>query len=268
MTMVPSQIPALPTGMVMSPYYNIILFINMLVFAAILVWCIREARRSGSAIPVLIMIGAGIASLQECAFDVMVLVNWADSGHTPLYRIFDRSVPIWMLFAYPWFIGGQGYWMYRKLQQGMTGKQLWSLYFFAWFANLFLEVPALQLGNIYTYFGNQPFRILGFPLWMAWVNALMPILLASAVYAYRDSFTGVRSLLVLAVVPMAVGAAQIMIGWPIWLALNSGAGYGVTHAAAVISLGLSLIVVYLVGVKFCQPAEVRAHRGAAALSAS
>jgi hypothetical protein len=252
--MLPSQIPTAPVGIVMSPYYHLILGINVLVLAAVLVWIVREARRTSSLIPVLIMIGAAVSSLEECAFDVMVLVNWADSGHTPLYRIFDRSVPLWMVLAYPWFIGGMGYWMYSRLKQGMTAKQLWSLYFFAWGANLFLEVPPLQIGNIYTYYGNQPFQILGFPLWMAWTNALMPIFLGALVYALDDILTGVRSWLVVAIVPMAVGAAQIVAGWPIWLALNSGGGYAASYAGALATLGLSLIVVYLVALKFCQPA--------------
>ncbi len=252
--MIATQIPPMPTGMVMSSYYTPILWLNIAVFAAVMAWTIKEARQTGSLIPVLIMAGAAVASLEECAYDVMVLVNWADYGHTPLYRILDRSIPTWMVFAYPWYIGGMGCWMYKKLKQGMTVKQLWTLYFFGWGANLFLEVLPLQVGNIYTYYGNQPFQILGFPLWMAWTNCLMPILVASLIYAFDDILTGFRSLLTVAIVPMAVGAAQIIVGWPIWLALNSGAGYGVTHAAALVTLGLSLIVAYLVSVKFCQPA--------------
>ncbi len=249
--MLETQIPVAPQGMVMSPYYNVIVGINVLVLAGVLLWVFRESRRTGSMIPLLILLGAGAASLQECIFDVMVLVNWADHGHTPLYRMLDRSVPIWMLLAYPWFIGGMGYWMYKRLNDGMTARQLWSLYFFAWAANMFLEIPALQLGNIYSYYGNQPFQILGFPLWMAWTNSLMPILLGSVIYALRDTLTGLRSLLVLALVPMAVGTAQIIAGWPIWLALNSGASYTVTHLAALVTLGLSLIVVYFVSIQFC-----------------
>lgn len=268
--MIRSQIPPLPTGMVMSQHYELILAVNVAVLAGVMVWILKEAGRTRSLLPVFIMIGAAVASLMECAFDVMVLVNWAEYGHTPLYRIFDRSVPTWMVLAYPWFIGGQGYWMYKKLKEGMAAKQLWKLYVFAWFANMFLEIPALQLGDIYTYYGNQPFQILGFPLWMAWSNSLMPILMGAVIYACDDILKGLRSLLIVPLVPMAVGTAQIVSGWPIWLALNSGAGYGVTHAAALATLGMSLIVVYLVGAKFCAAQRVTSdvaqrvpHRAAA-----
>jgi lipoprotein signal peptidase len=268
--MLPNQIPNAPVGMVMSPHYDVILAINFVVLAAVMVWIIKEARQTRSLTPVLLMVGAALASMSECIYDVMVLVQWADYGHTPLYRIFNLAVPIWMVAAYPWFIGGMGYWMYKQLKKGMTASQLWKLYFFAWAANLFLEVPALQLGNIYTYYGNQPFQILGFPLWMAWTNALMPILLGTVVYACEDVLVGARRLMIVFLVPMATGTAQIAVGWPIWLALNSGAGHGVTHAAALVTLCFSLMLVYLVSMKFClqtQESRATAHIGAGARTA-
>ena len=258
--MLTNQIPAAPTDMVMSPWYGPILALNFAILTIVLIWIVKESRRHGNFIPVLIVVGAALASLHECIYDVMVLVWYPQYGHTPLYRAFNISVPVWMLAAYPWYIGGMGYWMFKKLNQGMSTQQLWKLYVFAWGANMFLEIPALQIGNIYTYYGNQPFQILGFPLWMAMTNSLMPILLGALVYALRDVLTGGRTLMIIPLVPMATGTAQIVAGWPVWFALNSGAGYGVTHAAALVTLGLSLMVTYLVGAKFCKPATAPAEQ--------
>lgn len=257
--MLPNQIPAAPIDMAMSPHYDSILAINWIVLGLVALWILKEARSTRSFVPVLILAGAALACLQECAYDVMVLVWWPQYGHDPLYRFFNISVPFWMLLAYPWYIGGQGYWMYKKLQQGMTSGQLWKLYGFAWLANMFLEIPPLQIGNIYTYYGDQPFQLLGFPVWMAMTNSLMPILLAAAVYTLRDTLTGLRALLIIPLVPMTTGTAQIIAGWPIWLALNSGLGYSATYPAALLTFGLSLMVVYLVSQKFCrQPQAVAA----------
>lgn len=254
--MLPNQIPPAPVDMVMSPHYDLILGINWVILGLVMFWIVKEARATRSLVPVLILAGAALACLQECIYDPNVLVWWSQYGHTPLYRFFNISVPFWMLLAYPWYIGGQGYWMYRKLQQGMTAPQLWKLYFFAWVANMFLEIPALQIGNIYTYYGDQPFELLGFPVWMAMTNALMPILLAVTVYSLRDVLTGPRALLIVPLVPMTTGASQIIAGWPIWIALNSGHGYAATYPAALLTLGLSLMVVYLVSLKFCRQTNV------------
>ena len=249
------QIPKPPTEMVMSVHYDAILAVNVVLLASIMVWIVREAIRSGRALPVLFMGGAAIASLLECIFDVMVLVWWPHYGPAPEYRFLNISVPLWMLAAYPWYIGGMGYFAYRGFRDGISRAGLWKLYFFGWIANFALEMPPLQIGNIYAYYGDQPFRVLGFPMWMAMTNCLMPILAGALIASLDDVLRGPRSLMVLALVPMAVGSAEIATGWPIWLALNSGLGYGATYAAGVAVLGLSLMTTYLVSLKFCVAGE-------------
>lgn len=253
--MLTNQIPQPPVDMVMSPYYDLILGANVIVLAAVVIWVAREALKSKRALPLLILGGAAIASLLECIFDVMVLVWWPQHGPAPEYRILNISVPMWMLAAYPWYIGGMGYYAYRSFRDGMSVAGLWRLYFVGWFANFALEMPPLQIGNIYAYYGNQPFRVLDFPVWMAMTNSLMPILAGALLSAFDDVLKGPRSLLALALVPMAVGSAEIATGWPIWLALNSGQGYAVTYAAGAVVLGLSLTTTYLVSLKFCVAAQ-------------
>jgi hypothetical protein len=251
------QIPKPPVDMVMSPYYDLIFGANIFVLGVVIIWTAREAFKSKRALPLLIMGGAAIASLLECIFDVMVLVWWPQHGPAPEYRILNISVPMWMLAAYPWYIGGMGYYAYRGFCNGMSVAGLWKLYFFGWLANFALEMPPLQIGNIYAYYGNQPFRVLDFPLWMAMTNSLMPILAGALLFSLDGLLKGPRSLFALALVPMAVGSAEIATGWPIWLALNSGSGYAVTYAAGFAVLGLSLMTTYLISQKFCLVAERR-----------
>lgn len=249
--MLPNQIPHPPTEMVMSPWYGTILGANVVLLALVMIWIVRETIKTRRALPVLFMAGAAVASLLECIFDVMVLVWWPEHGPAPEYRILNISVPLWMLAAYPWYIGGMGYYAYRGFKQGMTRPGLWKLYFFGWLANFALEMPPLQIGNIYAYYGNQPFRLLDFPVWMAMTNCLMPILAGALIASLDEALKGPRSLMIVALVPMAVGSAEIATGWPMWLALNSGGGYSMTHVAGFIVLGLSLMTTYLLGVKFC-----------------
>ena len=127
-----------------------------------------------------------------------------------------------------------------------------------WLANFALEMPGLNLG-IYYYYGDQPFKLLGFPLWMAMTNAVMPILAGAVLNLFKDVLTGPRVLLAIPLMPMITATPQIAIGWPTWLALNSGGGPMVTHAAALVSLGLSITVVYLIGSKVCVTAGAAAN---------
>ncbi|MET0985608.1 MAG: hypothetical protein ABW034_09400 [Steroidobacteraceae bacterium] len=254
--MLQNQIPAPPHEMVMPPIYGVMLVVNFVVLAAVMVWILKEARRTQSFIPVLIMAGATVASLTECLWDVLGAVWYPQYGHTPLYRLFNVSVPLWMLAAYPCYLGGQGYWVYKRFSEGMTQTQFWKFYAFAWFTNFLLEIPVLQLG-VYAYYGPQPFKVLGFPLWQAMGNALMPILIGALVYVWRDVFAGIRGLMLLLAIPVTQVLALGGVGWPTWLAINSGRGLEITVPASLVTFALSLMIAYLVSVKLCIPAAAR-----------
>jgi hypothetical protein len=224
--------------------------LNYMVLLMVLLLMLRDARRTQSWLPLFCLLGGCVAFLMEPIYDMVGSVWYPQHGQTPLFRAFNYSIPAWMLPAYAWFIAGQGYWMYKKFQVGVSIRQLWRYYALFWLSNLLLEVPGLTLG-IYAYYGAQPFKLFGFPLWMAMTNALMPILLGVTFVSLRTILTGGRVWITTPLVPMVIGFAQIAAGWPTWLALNSGQGLLMTHAAATVSLGLSLLIVYLVSQKFC-----------------
>lgn len=248
-----NQIPAPPVEMVMPETANtIIAVVNYSVLLLAFILMLRDARRTQSALPLFCMLGGAVSFLMEPIYDIVGGVWYPQYGQTPLFRAFNCSIPAWMMPAYAWYIAGQGYWMYKKFKSGVSARQLWTYYLLFWLSDLALEIPGLTLG-IYVYHGAQPFKVLGFPLWMAMTNSLMPILLGVTYLSLRDVLKGRRAWLAAPIVPTVIGFSQIGAGWPTWLALNSGAGLPVTHAAATVSLGLSLMMVYLVSQKFCLP---------------
>jgi hypothetical protein len=241
-----NQIPAPPVDMVMPPINTVVAIANFVVLAFVTVFAAREARRTRSWIPLLILVGAALASLQEPIYDIVGAVWYPDHDTVAFNRAFNVSVPLWLIPGYAWYIGGLGNVMYRKMRPGVAHRPLWQYYFLFWLANFALEMPGLNLG-IYRYYGDQPFRVLGFPLWMAVTNGLMPLMLGALFNALRDVLVGPAALLTIVLVPMVVGATQIAAGWPTWLALNSGGGHGATLVGALLSLGLALSVIYLLG---------------------
>ena len=250
--MLTNQVPSPPVEMVMPAQYSLILGINFVVLLAVVAWAVMECWRSQRSLPILILIGATFCSILECFFDVLVCAWWPQYGHTPLYRMFNMSVPIWMALAYPWYYGGMSVLAYKWFKEGMTTSRLWKFYWLGWIANFALEVPALQL-NVYTYYGPQPFKIMDFPLVMAMPNAVVPILIGALIKSFDDLLVGPKSLIAIFLVPMGMATAQVTIAWPWWLSVNSGASYTVANLASLYSFGLSLLVTYLVGVKFCKP---------------
>ena len=158
---------------------------------------------------------------------------------------------MWLIPGYAWYIGGLGNFMYKKMRDGVTVKQLWGFYLIFWIANFILEMPGLNL-NIYRYYGEQPFKVFGFPLWMAMTNGLMPLMIGALFNSLRSVLVGPAVLLTVVLVPMVVGTTQISAGWPTWLALNNGSGSAGTHVAALMSLASAAVVIFLISKKFCK----------------
>ncbi|RQR22044.1 hypothetical protein DIE23_37420 [Burkholderia sp. Bp9143] len=236
--------------MVMPPIYHWVLIASFAMLLGVSIWILKEVQRTRSAIPALIVVGAAVASLTECLWDIQGAIWYPQFGHTPLYRIFNISVPLWDLPGYACYLGGQGYWFYRRLRKGMTTSTFWRFYVFCWLTDIALEVPVLQLG-IYVYYGPQPFNFLGLPLWQAMGNSLIPIFIGSAIYSWREMLTGVKVLLVIPLVITSLVFALTGVGWPVWLAMNSGGGYAATYPAAAIAMALSLLLAYMVSGKVC-----------------
>jgi hypothetical protein len=252
--MLPNQMPIPPTDMVMPPEYHGLLVSTFVVTAAVLVWLLFECKRTRSPIPIYIFLGGAITALQECIFDVLCLVWYPQTGHTPLYRMFNSSVPLWMLGAYPCYVGGLGYLMLKKFRTGMTTTVLWTCYLSFWLANLLIELPGLH-AKVYTYYGDQPFEIFGFPLWMAVTNSLMPIVIGLVLNFLSDVLHGARAILIIALTPMLAGGTTFGAAWPVWLGLHSGGGYLATYAGALITTALAISTLYLIGKKCCLSAR-------------
>jgi len=258
------QIPAAPVAMVMPSLANLIIAaLNYTLLLAVVLVMIREAWKTKSPLPLLCLAGGAVSCLMEPIFDVVMCVWYPQYGQVPLFRNFDISVPLWLLPAYAWYISGQGYFMYRQFQGGISAQRLWVFYVLFYFSDLLLEAPGLVL-HIYAYYGAQPLKIFGLPLWMAAANAVMPILLGITYKSLETILRGPAMLIAAPLVPVIIGCAQISTGWPTWFALHSGTGLAWTTLASFITIGLSAMLNYLVVRLFCAP--VRAPAAAALYS--
>jgi hypothetical protein len=249
------QIPVAPTSMVMPSGANLVIAaLNYTLLLIVAVVMGRAAWKTRSALPLLCLAGGALACLMEPIYDVMICVWYPQYGQTPLLRDFGISVPLWILPAYAWYISGQGYYMYRKFQAGISAPRLWMFYVLFYVSDLALEAPGLVL-HIYAYYGAQPLEVLGLPLWMASANAVMPILLGITYKSLEPVLRGPAMLMALPLVPTIIGCAQISTSWPVWFALHSGQGLGCTSVASFITIGLSVMIAYLAGRLYCAPAE-------------
>ncbi|HEX5784946.1 MAG TPA: hypothetical protein VFY35_09490 [Burkholderiaceae bacterium] len=237
-----------PIHMVAPPHSATLMLMANTVLVLLALWgVLRHWRQTGSAVGFWLLLGGTLCTLNEPIVDVVGKVWFPTFGNTPLLTAWGVSIPIYMLPVYCWYVGGQAFLSYRMCQQGLTLPGLYRRY--ATFAgvNVLLEVPPIVLG-MYSYYGHQPFVLLGFPVWWTFCNALMPMVMGGLVYRLEPLLHGWRQVLIVPLAWMVAAAVNGAVGAPTWLALNlTGTTPWLTHLAAVASLGLGLLTCYGLG---------------------
>lgn len=249
--------PARPANMVMPETAQAIFtFGNVVPLTIILIIAIQYARLHSTPLPFYLLIGGATAVLIEPIVDVLGLVYFPHEGSWGVFRAFDVTIPAFLLPVYAWYVGGQAFLTYRVIEKGVSTRDLFRIWLVLAVVNGILETPGLLMG-VYTYYGAQPFQLLGFPWWWTFCNALMPIAVAALAYRLRPFLSGWRLALLVPLVPMTDGLVNGAVSWPTWLALNSGIGYAITYPAAILSFLLAVLFLFTIA---CAVANDR-HKG-------
>ncbi|KAL4809782.1 hypothetical protein BDV18DRAFT_156167 [Aspergillus unguis] len=191
-------------------------------------------------------IGGYVSSLFEAIVDVNGMCYFPLDGQFVGIYNYDRAIPVFVVSTYSWFMGSQGYLFKLSLDSGrLTKARLWQGWVTTMLINFFLEFPMLLLG-LYVYYGAQPFKVLGFPLWWLFVNTMIPMSGGFIVHKLSPLLQGWRSLLIILIVPMADGFSNAAIGFPMWCALNSEMGYEATYPAFFATAGLAILTVSVI----------------------
>jgi hypothetical protein len=226
--------------------FNIFIFIPLGIGLAI---AIRHLAKGKGPLLLYCIVGGALAATFEPIVDVLGLVYLKESGAHGTFTVLDRTMPLYICFVYPWYVGGMGFGASRLFRRGVTMKQMFQLWAVVGFVDVFLELPGI-IAHTYLYYGHQPFDVFGFPLWWAFVNPVMPMVAGALIYKLGPYFgdSPLRLLAVIPLIPMADGIANGAAGWPMWIALNQhDVSYLWTYGAALVTLALSLYCVWIIG---------------------
>ncbi|QIL74001.1 hypothetical protein G7048_26285 (plasmid) [Diaphorobacter sp. HDW4B] len=227
--------------------YGILIVMSALAVAAI-VYAFVHARRHRRSDALWIVAGAALASFWEPLGDLLAHVTYHEVNQLNLTASFGFHTPLWVLPTYIVFFGAPILMLLQWLERGVSVKA-WMLYFFASIPGaLLFEVPLLEMGSIEYYGANQPLKILGYPLWMAFVNSGTMFVVTTAVYFLRKSpFIGTHPILLAPLLPMLVLGANAGAGLPLSHAINSAASLQVVNLMAVASMALSTLYAWICG---------------------
>jgi hypothetical protein len=251
-----AAIPQPPTHLEMpktaETIFNVFIFIPLGIALAL---AVRHVISGRGPLLLYCIIGGAFAACFEPVVDVLGLVYLKEEGAFGTFTVLDRTMPLYICFVYPWYVGGLGYLAYRLFERGITTKALFGLWALDCVVDIALETPGILAGT-YLYYGKQPFDIWGFPLWWGFVNPVMPMIAGALIYRLRPHLPGWKLLAVIACIPMADGIANAAAAWPMWIALNqTDVSYVWTYLAAMVTLGLSLFCVWIIGLVVARPAE-------------
>lgn len=246
-------------------------YINLGIVLLFLIWALHYWRNRGSPIGVLFLLGGALTALNEPIVDELGKCWWPADNEWVLIRAFGVAVPMFAVPVYAWFMGGQAFLSYQIYRKGVSTRGLFWMYFAGVIVNNLLEEPAMYFG-LYSYYGEQPFVLSRLPLWWPCVNALMPMVMAAGVLRFEHALPGLRKLLIIPMCWMLGAATNGLVGAPTWVALHTeGVTSLVTHAAALVTLGMGLLVCYGLGLLVASdapPKIVGANVGVGATRAS
>ncbi|HUR75432.1 MAG TPA: hypothetical protein VMZ00_14220 [Sporichthya sp.] len=230
--------------------FNIFIFLPL---AGMLVFAVREMRKNANPILLYCIFGGALAATMEPIVDVLGQVYLREENALGTFTVLDRTMPLYICFVYPWYVGGLGYFAYRLFQNGVTTKGLFQLWALDCVVDICLETPGILM-HTYSYYGQQPLNPWGFPIWWGFVNPVMPMVAGALIYAVRPKLSGAKLLAIIPLIPMADGLANGACAWPMWVTLNQqDVSMWVTYAACAVTLGLCLYAVWMISLFVARP---------------
>jgi len=157
-----------------------------------------------------------------------------------------RPIPVWLLPTYTAYFGVQPMIAYMVFSRGTTARVIWLWFLIPMTADLILEESLLGISDeLYAYYGSQPLRLHGFPLWWAplntagiFLNAVVMTLLGPRLRGWKLAFVPFSNLL-------CCGAAAGVVGLPAFMVINSEFPSWVPQLGGLLTFGLAGLVVYL-----------------------
>ncbi|WP_330254980.1 hypothetical protein OG874_10765 [Nocardia sp. NBC_00565] len=225
-------------------------------FLISVVWCLVYVVRQRNALP-LVMLAGGIISMGlEPAVDTLGKVWYAKDNPWVLYEGMGVPQPAFLLMGYSLFWGGAVYIASSLVRKGLSVYRVFTAVFVM---DVFVEYLGVGVLDVGLYYDFSPLKLLGFPLWWAFVNAAAAVAGVWLVLTLEPRLNGWRRLGFLVVPATAFGATHATCAWPVWLALHSNAPQWSAYLAAFYAIAMSLGLTAFVNSELAARAQAPAH---------
>lgn len=243
-----------PTVEVMPQRETLIFTIGALVpYTGAILYGIFNLLVKNDSLLLLFMIGGSLCVIPEPILDSLVHCRFGPQNDFVFFYHRTSGIPWFMLASYGSYVGGISYYWYLKFRDQknpMTKRGLWNLFAIAYFASFALEIPVNNT-PLQDYWGQQPTKIWGMPWHMPAINATMPLVVASLINVLgEENLRGWYKLAVVLIVPTGNVIGTGAVAWPVWWALDLDAGPHVSEPAAVTTITLVAITIWIISLQF------------------
>jgi hypothetical protein len=190
----------------------------------------------------IVLLPAGaLCFLMEPIGDLLGATWYPPNSTLVFVEILGRPMPLYLLLTYAAYFP-LGFWLcYRVLARGPSTRRMLGLWIAGALVNCAVEITFTQTGA-HLYYGDNPVRIFGLPLYSIIQNGAFPILGGAVLLYARHNLRGVRSLWLLLIYPLGFLGFAVAATWPMYLALNTQAGPVLTWIAAVAAVTINLLL--------------------------
>jgi hypothetical protein len=174
--------------------------------AAALTWVAIISRRERIAWPWFVLISGTLTCLMEPLFDHLYGLRFLAKGQWHLYTTFGCPQPIWVPAAYLAFYGGATVFIARRLIRRPAKRTVWSMYGAIVVMSIAAEMTYVSVLGVYLYQDNQPFVVLGYPIFLGFTNATSTVVSGILVFRLRALLSTAAQAYLIPIVPMAFAA--------------------------------------------------------------
>jgi hypothetical protein len=217
---------------------------------AAVAYCIVIWRREGTVWQFFLLVSGGLTCLMEPLYDHLYGLWFFEQGQWNLYTTFGSHQPIWVPPAYLAFYGGASVFVARFMMRRPTMRSVWIMYGAIVAMSLAAEFSYVTFLKVYAYQDSQPFLVGGYPVFLAFVNAMSALiggLIAFGLVPVLRSVLDQAVLLVIVPCGFGMGCCG---GGILYLSVRHGMAHPpmwLVHLAALTVVGVIALLVRTLG---------------------
>lgn len=179
----------------------------------------RFCRRRRVVWPLVVLVGGTATCLLEPLFDHLYGLWFPTRGQWHLFTTYGVHEPVWLPAAYLVVYGALAVWVVCSLERSPTTSTVWRLYGALVAVAIVAEIGYIKWLGVYNYQGPQPFKVLGYPLFLGFVNSMSALISGLVLYRLVPRLRGGEQLALVMIPPLAFGVDAVGTGF-VYLALR------------------------------------------------